>query len=153
MIIECTGNAEPASKREKRTPKDRSNWSNMSPIIGTRLGAESGRRSDERNQKRRVLQQTKNRRGEIIRTLEHVQKEQRTVDENKEWIDRAAYESRCQLLDSLADWYVHETTRIDDALTRITEGRYGVCLGCHAPIEPHRLETAPDAAFVPTAED
>ena len=33
----------------------------------------------------------KNRRGEIIRTLEHVQKEQRTVDENKEWIDRAAY--------------------------------------------------------------
>lgn len=89
----------------------------------------------------------KNRRGEIIRTLEHVQKEQRTVDENKEWIDRAAYESRCQLLDSLADWYVHETTRIDGALTRITEGRYGVCLGCHEPIEPHRLETAPDAAF------
>jgi DnaK suppressor protein len=89
----------------------------------------------------------KNRRGEIIRTLEHVQKEQRTVDENKEWIDRAASESRCHLLDSLADWYVHETTRIDDALTRITEGRYGVCLGCHEPIEPHRLETAPDAAF------
>ena len=89
----------------------------------------------------------KNRRREIMRTLKHVQKEQRTVDENKESIDRAAYESRCQLLDSLADWYVHETTRVDDALTRITEGRYGVCLGCHEPIEPHRLETAPDAAF------
>src|SRR4029434_299595 len=87
----------------------------------------------------------KNRRGESIRTLEHVQKEQRTVDENKEWIDRAAYESRCHLLDSLADWYVHETTRIDDALTRITEGRYGVCLGCHEPIETHRLATALDA--------
>lgn len=35
----------------------------------------------------------KNRRGEIMRTLEHVQKEQRTVDENKEWIDRAAHEA------------------------------------------------------------
>ena len=89
----------------------------------------------------------KTRRGEIIRTLEHVQKEQRTVAENKEWIDRAAYESRCQLLDSLADWYVHETTRIDDALTRITKGRYGSCLGCLEAIEPHRLEIAPDAAF------
>ena len=61
------------------------------------------------------------------------------LDENKEWIDRAAYESRYQLLDGLADWYVHETTRIDDALTRITEGRYGACLGCHKPIEPHRF--------------
>jgi hypothetical protein len=35
----------------------------------------------------------------------------------------AAYESRCHLLDSLADWYVHELTRVDDALTPITQGR------------------------------
>jgi RNA polymerase-binding transcription factor DksA len=89
----------------------------------------------------------KQRRCEIMRTLEHVQKEQRTVDENKEWIDKAAYESRCHLLGSLADWYTHETARIDDALIRISEGRYGVCLGCRAPIEPRRLETAPEATF------
>ena len=35
----------------------------------------------------------------------------------------AAYESRCHLLDSFADWYVHELTRVDDALTGITQGK------------------------------
>ena len=89
----------------------------------------------------------KKRRGEIMRTLEHVQDEQRTVDENTEWIDRAAYESRCQLLDNLADWYADERKRTDAALIRITEGKYGVCLACQEPIEPHRLETVPEAVF------
>jgi RNA polymerase-binding transcription factor len=87
------------------------------------------------------------RRNEIMRTLEHVQTEQRAVDENKDWIDHAAYVSRCHLLDSLADWYTNETARVDDALNRLREGRYGVCLGCRVPIEPHRLETTPEAAF------
>lgn len=87
------------------------------------------------------------RRNEIMRTLEHVHREQSTVDENKDWIDTAAYESRCYLLDSLAEWYIKETTLIDEALTRITEGRYGICLGCRGRIEPHRLETTPEAAF------
>ena len=27
------------------------------------------------------------------------------------------------LLDSSADWHVHELTRVDDALTRITQGK------------------------------
>ena len=45
MISECTGNAEPAKQKGEKNLKDRSNWSSMSPIIGTRLGAESGRRS------------------------------------------------------------------------------------------------------------
>jgi RNA polymerase-binding transcription factor DksA len=87
------------------------------------------------------------RRSDIMRTLEHVQKEQRAVDENKEWIDKAAYESRCHLLDNLADWYLNERTRIDDALMRIAEVKYGVCLACHQSIEPRRLEKAPEAVF------
>ena len=89
----------------------------------------------------------KKRRNEIMRTLEYVQKEQRTVDENKDWTNRAAYQSRCHLLRSLADWYTNETSRINAALKRITEGRYGVCLGCREVIDARRLETAPDAAF------
>jgi RNA polymerase-binding transcription factor DksA len=87
------------------------------------------------------------RRDETTMTLEYVQKEQSIVDENKEWIDKAAYQSRRDLLDSLAEWYLDETTRIDDALERLTEGRYGICLGCLEAIEPHRLEAAPEAAF------
>jgi RNA polymerase-binding transcription factor DksA len=87
------------------------------------------------------------RRGEILRTLEYLQNEQRMVDENTDWIDRAAYASRCHLLGSLATWYANETARINAALKRITEGRYGVCLGCREPIEAHRLETTPEMDF------
>ncbi|HEX6173838.1 MAG TPA: TraR/DksA family transcriptional regulator [Candidatus Binatia bacterium] len=87
------------------------------------------------------------RQGEITRTLEHVQKERRTVEENKKWIDKAAYQSRCHLLDRLADWYLKETTIIQQALMRISEGRYGICVACREPIEPQRLETAPEAEF------
>jgi DnaK suppressor protein len=87
------------------------------------------------------------RRNEVMMTLEHVQKEQRAIADNKDWIDKAAYQSRVHLLDSLADWYVNETRRIDNALIRIAEGNYGLCLGCRKPIEVGRLETTPEAAF------
>lgn len=87
------------------------------------------------------------RRGEVIRTLEHVRKELAVVDENKEWIDKAAYKSRCELLDGLATWYLDETCRIDQALDRIREGGYGICLGCHQSIDPLRLETHPEACL------
>ena len=89
----------------------------------------------------------KTRRGEIMMTLEHVQKEQRAVDENKDWMDCAASESRRQLLDNLAQWYVNEIRRIDNALIRIAEGKYGFCAACHQPIEARRLATIPEADF------
>jgi RNA polymerase-binding transcription factor DksA len=89
----------------------------------------------------------KNRRNEIIMTLEHVHRERRAVEDNEEWIDQAAYESRVHLLDNLANWYLDEITRIDDALIRIAEGKYRVCVACHEPIGLRRLETTPEAAF------
>ena len=87
------------------------------------------------------------RRDEIMMTLEHVRKEQRTVDDNKDWIDHAAYASRVDLLDNLIDWYRIETARIDEALIRISQGKYGVCMACHGAIEARRLETVPEAIF------
>lgn len=87
------------------------------------------------------------RRDEIMMTLDHVRREQRTVDDNKDWIDQASYESRVGLLDNLIAWYRKETARIDDALRRIAEGKYGVCSACHSPIEAGRLETSPEAVF------
>ena len=89
----------------------------------------------------------KKRRREIIRTLKHVQNEQCMVNENTDWIDKAAYESRCHLLNNLAEWYASETARINNALRRITEGRYGVCLSCREPIATDHLEKSPAAAF------
>jgi len=87
------------------------------------------------------------RRSQILQTLQHVQTEQRQIEENKEWVDRAAYLSRCRLLDSLANWYDNETTRIDDALLRISQGSFGTCLACHDPIDFERLDANPEAAF------
>ena len=91
--------------------------------------------------------QLRRRRSEVLKTLEHVQKQQREIDDNKEWVDKAAYVSRCRLLDSLADWYTNESMRIDDALLRIDEGNFGICRACREPILTERLDTAPDAAF------
>ena len=91
--------------------------------------------------------QLSKRRREILKTLEHVQKQQGEIEENKEWVDKAAYLSRCRLLDSLADWYTNETTRIDSALIRIAEGNYGVRLACHETIAPERLAANPETAL------
>jgi hypothetical protein len=63
------------------------------------------------------------RRGEILRTLDYLSKEKRTLDENRHSIDRAAYERRCHLLDSVVGWYANETTLIDNALIRMRELR------------------------------
>lgn len=89
----------------------------------------------------------KKRRADVARTLEHVKKEHRAVNENREWIDNAAYKRRCRLFDNLEEWYIDESARIEEALTRLDEGRYGVCVACSEPIEPHRLAAAPDEPF------
>ncbi len=87
------------------------------------------------------------RRVEILRTLDYLNQEQRTLVENKHSIDKAAYESRRHLLERLAEWYASETTRIDHALIRMREAAYGTCIGCRRPIELHRLQTAPETTF------
>jgi RNA polymerase-binding transcription factor DksA len=87
------------------------------------------------------------RRNKVMMTLEHVQQEQRAIDESRDWIDRAAYESRVHLLDNLVNWYINEKARIEEALSRIRQGKFGVCIACHEPIEAERLKLAPDAAF------
>ncbi|HEY6996344.1 MAG TPA: hypothetical protein VH851_00370 [Candidatus Binatia bacterium] len=87
------------------------------------------------------------RRDEIIKTRKHLEKEQRVVDQNEEWLDRASYESRVHLLDNLADWYANAIVQVENALARIAEGEYGVCLACHRRIELERLDVAPEACF------
>jgi RNA polymerase-binding transcription factor DksA len=83
----------------------------------------------------------------VLRTLEHVHGEQQLVDDSQELIDKSAYQSRCRLLNSLAETYKNEITEIDEALARVRTGQYGLCKGCHEPIPPKRLELAPQAAF------
>jgi len=87
------------------------------------------------------------RRDEIIVTQKHLAKEQRVVDENEDWLDRAAYESRVDLLDDLTEWYAKEIVQVEGALARFAQGKYGICLACHRRIEAERLDTAPEASF------
>lgn len=87
------------------------------------------------------------RRDEILVTMQHLERERRVVDENQDWLDQAAHESRVGLLDRLASWYLDEIVRIDQALIRIAENQYGLCRACHQAIEPKRLDITPEAAF------
>jgi RNA polymerase-binding transcription factor DksA len=87
------------------------------------------------------------RRGQIVMTLRHLENEQQQVEQNTDWLDQVAYESRVDLLDRLHDWYATEIDQIDKAIKRIESQRYGACAACHEAIEAARLETAPEAEF------
>jgi DnaK suppressor protein len=93
------------------------------------------------------------RREQVALTLRHVDKEQKEAEQNTDWLDQAAYESRIALLDRLTEWYATEMDEIDKALLRIKQNIYGLCLACHDPIEAHRLELFPEAAFCAACQE
>jgi|SRR4030095_3756068 DnaK suppressor protein len=90
---------------------------------------------------------------EVERTIRHLEKERREVEENTEWINRAAYESRINLLDSLTALYRDEMEQIEKAHNRVEKRSYGLCLACHEPIEADRLEIYPAAQFCFDCQD
>lgn len=90
---------------------------------------------------------------EVERTIKHLEKERREVEENTEWIDRAAYESRVSLLDGLTTLYRDEMEQIEKAHNRVEERSYGLCLACHEPIDAERLEIYPAAQFCFDCQD
>lgn len=91
--------------------------------------------------------QLNKRRQQVALTLEHIDKERNEAEENTDWLDRAAYETRIALLNQLTEWYIHEIAAIDKALDRIKNNSYGLCLACHNPVETVRLDCFPEAAF------
>ena len=90
---------------------------------------------------------------EVERTIRHLEKERQEVEENTEWVDRAAYESRVSLLDGLITLYRNEMEQIEKAHSRVEERSYGLCLACHEPIEADRLEIYPAAQFCFDCQD
>jgi RNA polymerase-binding transcription factor DksA len=97
--------------------------------------------------KGRHLDKLIRRRNQIVITLEHLANEKKQVEQNTDWLDRAAYESRANLLDRLNDWYATEIGQIDKAIERIENNRYGLCGVCHQTIAESLLETAPESEF------
>jgi DnaK suppressor protein len=90
---------------------------------------------------------------EVERTIRHLEKERQEVEENTEWIDRAAYESRARLLDGLTSMYRYEMSEIEQAQSRVEQGSYGLCLACHKPIKAARLRIYPAAQFCFDCQD
>ena len=80
------------------------------------------------------------RKEEIERTLRYLENERREVEDNTEWLDRAAYENRASLLNELSLWYRTEMQEVENALGRIKRNRYGLCSACHEPIKPSALK-------------
>ena len=87
------------------------------------------------------------RKEKVASALQHIASEQADLEQNIDWLDQAAYESRIKLFDRLRDWYLHEMREIDDALDRIRDDKYGRCMACHHPIDSGRLDSFPQAAF------
>lgn len=75
---------------------------------------------------------------EVVTTLRHLDTARREVEENSEWVDRAAYETRVDLLEDLTTWYQEEINQIEEALQRSDARLYRLCLGCHEPIGNER---------------
>lgn len=95
----------------------------------------------------RYVDKLRKRREQIVMTLSHLAKEQAEVEQNTDWLDQAAYESRVQLLDRLNSWYFEEIDQIDNALARVARKNFGFCVACRKPIENERLDIAPESEF------
>jgi RNA polymerase-binding transcription factor DksA len=93
------------------------------------------------------------RRQQVAMSLRHVKEERNEAEENADWLDRAAYDSRIALLDRLSEWYTREIDEIDRALARVEQSKYGICLACHHPIETQRLEFFPEVAFCAVCQE
>ena len=57
--------------------------------------------------------------------------------------DLAASEVNQNLVFKLRDRERLLLMKIDEALARVEEGNFGICLDCEEPIEPRRLEARP----------
>ena len=93
------------------------------------------------------------RRNEITLTLRHVELEQRDIEAKQASMDRDARASRLDLLRDLNDWYLREIGQVDQALVRVDQNNYGVCVACGAPIAAERLEVLPEAEFCADCEN
>jgi DnaK suppressor protein len=96
---------------------------------------------------RKQVERLKRRRDQLAIALQHLGKEPDEFEQNPDCLDQAAYETRVNIVDHLNKWYLTEIGHIDEALDRIQRNQYGFCLACHDAIEPHRLETAPEAEY------
>ena len=66
-----------------------------------------------------VIARLESRRGNVLRTLEHIRSQQIEADANTEWKDVWAQRRRSELLSDLFGWYKLKLERIDHAIERV----------------------------------
>ena len=85
------------------------------------------------------------RRTAITMTLRHVELEQKDIEAKAASMDQDARASRLTLLRDLSDWYSREFNQVDQALRRVDQNNYGVCIVCSAPISAESSAGFPEA--------
>ena len=86
------------------------------------------------------------RRAELVERSQEVEAELDTHN-SKDWEELAVERETDEVLESLGNNAAAEITRIDAALTRIEDGKFGFCVKCEDQISPERLELLPYTPF------
>jgi DnaK suppressor protein len=113
---------------------------------------ESAKEREDREHRRQVLQQMLMRkRQEIIKEIEGslgqslIEDKQRRLESARDVGDQALMDLDRELGISLMEMRNRRRQAIDEALTRLTEGTYGICAECGVEISERRLEAVPFA--------
>ena len=65
----------------------------------------------------------------------------------KDWEDRATERENDEVIEGLGNSGLLELRQIDEALRRIADGSYGICLKCGEDISDERLAVVPQAGL------
>jgi len=89
---------------------------------------------------------------ELRRHVQHVDEDQIQAlevanDDAKESSDLALRDVIQELVLKLGDRESQMVADIDQALMRMSEGSYGICIRCNQPIDERRLEAMPTARY------
>ena len=67
--------------------------------------------------------------------------------ETKDVVDIASDDIDRKMIETIGTQHMNRLSLIDNALSRIEQGRYGLCMKCNKPIPKTRLEAIPSAVL------
>jgi len=82
------------------------------------------------------------RRAVILRRVGRIEQDLRSP-RAADWVEQATELENDEVLEGLDEMSRDELRQITDAVRRIDQGTYGVCVVCHQPIDDARLRALP----------
>lgn len=89
-------------------------------------------------------------RAEILENIQHESADFADATSNdsvKDSVDLASNDVDIRLLETLGSQDVKRLKKVEAAIGRIRNGRFGLCAKCHKKVDQERLEAIPYAAF------